>query len=106
MGDVEPVEHQPATLITVAHVVDRYIPGSYGPEWTWDDEQRDLYGREPEAMAWFEDKLRLGEFDAFTDPILIGDDGRVWDGHHRICAALRLQMHQLPVEFVRPGPTP
>ncbi len=28
---------------------------------------------------------------------LLGDDGRVWDGHHRIAVALSLQLDRVPV---------
>ena len=31
------------------------------------------------------------------EPILLGDDGRVWDGHHRIYAAHRLALEAVPV---------
>ena len=31
-------------------------------------------------------------------PILLGDDGRVWDGHHRICIALELRISTVNVE--------
>lgn len=34
-------------------------------------------------------------------PILIGDDGRVWDGHHRLYAAHVLGFKQVPVEYAR-----
>lgn len=34
-------------------------------------------------------------------PILIGDDGRVWDGHHRLYAAHVLGFKQVPVQFAR-----
>lgn len=34
-------------------------------------------------------------------PILIGDDGRVWDGHHRLYAAHTLGFKQVPVEYAR-----
>lgn len=33
-------------------------------------------------------------------PILLGSDGRVWDGHHRVCAALMLGMKTVPVEVL------
>jgi hypothetical protein len=32
-------------------------------------------------------------------PILLGADGRVWDGHHRMCAAYLLGLHTIPVVF-------
>lgn len=33
------------------------------------------------------------------EPILLGDDGRVWDGHHRLCAASKLDLEKVPVTF-------
>lgn len=32
-------------------------------------------------------------------PILIGSDGRVWDGHHRLASAHRLGFALVPVTF-------
>lgn len=32
-------------------------------------------------------------------PILVGTDGRVWDGHHRLAAAHRLGLISVPVTF-------
>ena len=32
-------------------------------------------------------------------PILIGSDGRVWDGHHRLAAAHRLGMAEVPIQW-------
>ena len=29
-------------------------------------------------------------------PILLGNDGRIWDGHHRICAAYDLGLSDVP----------
>lgn len=37
------------------------------------------------------------------EPILLGTDGRVWDGHHRLCVASTLALHTVPVTF--PAPT-
>jgi hypothetical protein len=31
------------------------------------------------------------------EPILLGNDGRVWDGHHRLCVALDLGITHVPV---------
>lgn len=33
------------------------------------------------------------------EPILLGDDGRVWDGHHRIAAAYQLGLQEVPVQY-------
>lgn len=42
--------------------------------------------------------LRTG----IRSPILIGSDGRIWDGHHRIYAAHVLGIRQIPVQYARP----
>lgn len=34
------------------------------------------------------------------EPIQLGYDGRVWDGHHRLAVADRLGFETVPVEFV------
>lgn len=30
------------------------------------------------------------------NPVLLGNDGRVWDGHHRIAAAVALGLEDIP----------
>ena len=44
---------------------------------------------------------------AFADdyaPVMLGSDGRVWDGHHRIVLAIEQRIPSLMVEVVtRPG---
>jgi hypothetical protein len=37
--------------------------------------------------------------DGFREPISLGDDGRVWDGHHRLAVADALNLRRVPVEF-------
>lgn len=32
-------------------------------------------------------------------PILIGSDGRVWDGHHRLAVAHKLGLSNVPIEW-------
>lgn len=34
-------------------------------------------------------------------PIRLGNDGRVWDGHHRLRVAVLLGLDEVPVEVVR-----
>jgi hypothetical protein len=33
------------------------------------------------------------------EPVVIGPDGRIWDGHHRLCIADELGMSTIPVRF-------
>lgn len=35
--------------------------------------------------------------DGIKTPVLLGSDGRVWDGHHRLCAAATLNLASVPV---------
>lgn len=78
-------------------------PGSRGPSWTWDDEQRDIDSRvclccdQPgHYQAALEAHLRaVGRIE---QGICLGNDGRVWDGHHRIVAARRLGFSDVPLE--------
>ncbi|MEV5068963.1 ParB N-terminal domain-containing protein [Microbacterium sp. LMI12-1-1.1] len=37
--------------------------------------------------------------DGIREPIVIGPDGRVWDGHHRLAVAKLLGIAEVPVEF-------
>jgi hypothetical protein len=65
-------------------------PGSYdehpeiGAPWTWADEAADLDSRGELAPIVFSVRL-VG----ILAPVLLGDDGRVWSGHHRIIAGGR-----------------
>lgn len=89
-----------------------YRPGSH--DWTWDDEERDLLshgclcatvdpqvdfincGQPGHYQLMLEDYLRgLGRVE---QGVLLGNDQRVWDGHHRIVAARRLGFPDVPLE--------
>ncbi len=89
--------------VPVASILRNFRPGSYDPPWTWDDEERDILGREclccgepgHYQQALEEHLAAVGEV---RQPVCLGPDGRVWDGHHRIVAARRLGFEYLPVE--------
>lgn len=48
--------------------------------------------------ALIHDILHVG----IREPVLIGPDHRVWDGHHRIYAAWALGFEYVPVKYARP----
>lgn len=95
-----------------------YRPGSQDPPWSWGDEAHDLHFVHPcpttHAREWgvdiepcpdpepgcYQRRLEeyLAEVGAITQPVCLGSDGRVWDGHHRIVAAMRLGFDDIPVE--------
>jgi disulfide oxidoreductase YuzD len=37
--------------------------------------------------------------DGIREPIILGEDGYVWDGRSRLCVADMLAMEKVPVEF-------
>ena len=78
-------------------------------DWPWEDEWADLARRH--AETGYLDRLaeQIAE-NGITMPVLIGSDGRLWDGHHRLCVAVRLGIGYVPVEIVpsereQPNPT-
>lgn len=107
-------------MMDVREIQQQWRPGSQDPPWTWWDEERDLlsqpcpsesarqhgidatcplgdrcYGAGCYQRA-LEDHLRdLGRVE---QPVCLGPDGRVWDGHHRIVAARRLGFYTIPIE--------
>ena len=101
----------------LAAILRDYVPGSKDQPWTWDDEEQDLHSHPcptERARAQGVDvepcddgqpgcyQRRLEAFLAaegrITQPVCLGPDGRVWDGHHRIVAAKRLGFADVPVE--------
>lgn len=72
-------------------LVARWRPGS--GDWDWPHEAVDVINANP---AGFADLLADIHTNGITTPVLLGDDGRVWDGHHRVLAALLVGV---PVPF-------
>lgn len=58
-------------------------PGSRGDDWTWDDESLDLWRHDQATMRRLTDDIAAN---GQQTPVTVGDDGRVWDGHHRVAA--------------------
>lgn len=66
-------------------------------DWGWaaefKDRRRNCQGRLDQLATSIQET-------GMREPILLGSDGRVWDGHHRICAALMLALETVPVEIL------
>ena len=97
------------TPVPLAWLVTHWRPGSRGDDWTWAEEYVEL----TERPATFEIERRvLAEGIGFMDhiaPILLGDDGRIWDGHHRIVLAMKYGIGWVRVEgstTSAPAPAP
>lgn len=74
------------------HLLGVYKPGSCGSGWLWEDE----YGHLISGIGNLVDDIREN---GIREPILLGDDGRVWDGHHRVVAAMEIGLYSVPVVF-------
>ncbi len=85
-------------MISMSQIVTEWRPGSHDEPWSWMDEAHDLWQREPIVMDdLLSDVMRRG----IVEPVDLGDDGRVWDGHHRIVIASALMFSRIPA-LVRP----
>ncbi len=94
-------------IMKIDHLLENWRPGS--EDWQWVDELMDV-GRRVCAhcglAGHYQDALRdhMAQAGAWwiasDDPLdwpILGNDGRVWEGHHRIIAAMWLQWSALPV---------
>ena len=78
-----------------------------GDEWSWEEEEKDLHSHEcvctPDCPipGHYQKKLEeyIDKIGYIPYPVCLGNDGRVWDGHHRIVAAKRLGIGIIPVEM-------
>lgn len=80
--------------IRLDHLLGTFAVGS--APWSWQDEYDDLTKRDTAEMEVLIASIRV---DGIREPILLGSDGRVWDGHHRIVIATHLGFKEVPVEF-------
>lgn len=73
-------------------------------DWSWEEEWADLDQRHADTgyLTTLEQQIREN---GITMPVLIGSDGRLWDGHHRLRIAVRLGISYVPVEITRPALT-
>ncbi len=81
-------------------VMELWRPGS--ADWSWGEEAADVVRRHGPSFADLVESVArdgvrrpgVGE-----EPIMLGDDGRVWSGHRRILAAVLCGVGSVPVAF-------
>lgn len=79
--------------VSVEALTEIYKPGSGC--WSWDEEMSDLLDWDREKMIELKrDILKHG----ILEPVTLGNEGRIWDGHHRICIARELGI-KVPIKF-------
>lgn len=74
-------------MVPLADLTTEIRPGSQDDGWTWRDEARWLW------LHQFDDMVQLVRSlldDGQQEPVMVGDDGRLWDGHHRVVALLAI----------------
>jgi hypothetical protein len=90
--------HLPVRTMTAPEVTAMVTPGS---GLTWTQELHDL---------WTSDRydtlvlLQHVASEGISEPIIIGSDGRLWDGHHRLAVALALNI-TVPARIIPAGVT-
>ena len=77
--------------MSLSRILTEYEPGDGG---TWLREFAWMALRSSHKLPGL--ALSIAEIGIST-PILLGDDGRVWDGHHRILVATDMGMESVPV---------
>lgn len=83
------------SVMPVAEVMERWRPGSYDDPWSWQNEADDLWSRDGGRMDALAADVQVN---GVREPVSLGDDGRVWDGHHRIVVAYTLDIERIPVD--------
>lgn len=93
--DVRPIvfDRDPVTM-PLYEVFAKYQPGSH--EWGWADEFNDIAARDRDLVSAL--RHSIGR-DGMRESVLLGDDQRVWDGHHRLLVARQLSLESVPVTF-------
>lgn len=86
--------------VRVQAILDNFAPGS-GLS-TWDEEWRWIENSEDSNLKRVKHKVKkkgIGFADE-TDPITLGPDDRVWDGHHRLYLAHTLGIRLVNVKHI------
>jgi len=72
-------------------------PGSYDGDWTWEQEHDDLWFGPNASQSRMDALATSMQLDGQREPVIVGDDGRLWDGHHRVAVAMRLGFEEVLV---------
>ncbi|MFF1946928.1 hypothetical protein ACFVWF_32845 [Rhodococcus qingshengii] len=65
-----------------------------GDEHSWSDEFKFLWTNDQRGMLELVDSIAK---EGIREAVVIGADGRLWDGHHRLAVAIALQLGPIEV---------
>lgn len=80
--------------LPLREVMLKWRPGSF--DHTWEEEILDLFCRDTIHMAELIIDIRKN---GMRDPVLLGNDGRMWDGHHRTAVYYLLGQDLIAIEY-------
>lgn len=80
--------------VPIKDLIKVFQPGSGDEEWSWSEELKAL-----SRTLWFHELVDDIREKGVKEPVLLGADGRVWDGHHRILAGWYAGKSIIPVVF-------
>lgn len=86
-------------VMSLYHLMENWRPGSEDEPWNWENEYNTLL-YSPDHYARTNHLIKEIQENGIYDPVLLGHDGRVWDGHHRIVVACLLGYTHIPVDVV------
>jgi hypothetical protein len=67
-------------------------------DWSWEEEWFQIDSDDDHAEEYADLQKKIRRY-GILRPVLIGNDGRLWDGHHRLRIAVRLGIAYIPVEL-------
>ena len=89
--------------IALDELLMNHSPGHRKSAWSWDDEESDIAvrvclccGQAGHYQQQLE--VHIAEYGLNGMGVCVGDDGRLWDGHHRVIAAKHLNFAVIPLE--------
>ena len=85
------------------YLLSNYLPGHRTTEWSWKDEEIDIGNRICICcglQGHYQEQLEayIGIYSLVGMGICLGTEGFIWDGHHRIIAAIHLNIPLVPIE--------
>ena len=90
-------------MVLLKELLTKHAPGHRKAEWTWDDEECDIAirvclccGQRGHYQEQLEAHIAEHGLDGMG--VCVGEDGRLWDGHHRVVAAKHLGIAVVPLE--------
>jgi hypothetical protein len=77
-----------------SHILQLWIPGSRN--WSWTEEFNDILAKDYQRVIELCTDISIN---GILEPIILGSDHRVWEGHHRLLVSGILGIECLPTQF-------